>query len=292
MSIKEEKLKIRCTDGYELAAILLEPTNPKAVIQFNGGTGIVKEFYLNFLTHLALKDYAVLLYDYRGIGASRPSSLKGFTPTTSDWGKKDMTDTLDWLAMRFPDLPKFLVGHSMGGQQIGLMPNHHLLDGALLIASSVGIISLISAPYRYFAALMFNFYTPIANYLFGYVPLKKLGIGEDLPKNIATEWIRWCNSDNYLFDFIGKTLHPTYYEQVNIPIHAYIIEDDPVANPKSVAKLLSGYKNAKITSETIQIRDYPHKKIGHLGLFSRRFKENLWLKVSRDLDNLLASTQI
>lgn len=288
MEIRQEKFKIKCTDGYELSAILLQPSQTKAVVQFNGGTGIVKEFYLNFLMHIASQGYAVLLYDYRGVGESRPASLKNFEATMSDWGRKDMTDTLHWLAEHFPDLPIFLMGHSMGGQQIGMMSNHHLLKGALLIATSTGVISSITKPYRYFASIMFNVYTPLAIALFGYVRLKALGVGEDLPKYIATEWIAWCNHKNYFFDFIGRTLHNTHYDKIEIPIYAYIIEDDPIANIKSVADLLKGYKNAKISTEIIKVADYQVKKIGHLGLFSRRFKENLWHKPIKELDRMLA----
>ncbi|TAH18670.1 MAG: alpha/beta fold hydrolase [Cytophagales bacterium] len=287
MEVKQEKLKIKCVDGYELSAILLQPTEPKAVVQFNGGTGIVKEFYLNFLTHIASCGYVVLLYDYRGIGESRPASLKNFDAKMSDWGKKDMTDTLAWLNERFPDLPKLLMGHSMGGQQIGMMHNHHLLKGALLIATSTGVISSITKPYRHYASLMFNIYTPLVTAIFGYVPLKVLGAGEDLPKYIASEWISWCNNKHYLFDFIGKTLHDTHYDKVEMPIHAYIIEDDPIANSDSVADLLSGYKNAKISTEFIKVADYQTKNIGHLGLFSRKFKENLWHKPAKELDRML-----
>ncbi len=288
MDVRQEKFKIRGADGHELSAVLLQPSQVKAVVQFNGGTGIVKEFYLNFLMNVASHGYAVLLYDYRGIGESRPTSLKNFEAKMSDWGRKDMTDVLYWLTERFPDLPKFLMAHSMGGQQIGMMSNHHLLKGALLIGSSTGVISAIKKPYRYFASLMFNVYTPMATALFGYVPLKALGVGEDLPKNIAAEWIAWCNHKNYLFDFIGKTLHDTHYDKIEMPIHAYIIEDDPIANEKSVADLLKGYKNAKISTEIIKVADYQVKKIGHLGLFSRRFKENLWHKPIKELDRMLA----
>lgn len=36
-----------------------------------GGTGIKKEFYLNFSRYLCEAGFAVCLFDYRGIGESR-----------------------------------------------------------------------------------------------------------------------------------------------------------------------------------------------------------------------------
>ena len=58
--MKTENFETICDDGVKLKGILLIPDNPKAVIQFNCGTGTKKEFYLSFLTYLAENDFSVL----------------------------------------------------------------------------------------------------------------------------------------------------------------------------------------------------------------------------------------
>src|SRR5690349_14184972 len=141
---------ISATDGFNLDAILFEPTSPKACIQVNSATGVKKEFYKNFAEYLASNNYAVVIFDYRGIGKSRPQSLRGFTALNHEWGQKDMAAVLDWLDDRCPSLKKYFVGHSAGGQQMGFMDNHHKISKAISISSSTGYWWWLSSPYKYF----------------------------------------------------------------------------------------------------------------------------------------------
>lgn len=94
-------------DGYPLAALLLEPASlPQGVVQVHSGTGYKKEFYLKLATYLAEQGWAVVLFDYRGIGGSRPASgLKGFEAYMRWWGQRDMTGVLDWVATAFRSCP-------------------------------------------------------------------------------------------------------------------------------------------------------------------------------------------
>jgi len=56
----------------------------------------------------------------------------------SDWGVLDMPAALAWLAERFPRLPLVTVGHSVGGQLIGCMPNQARARAHLMLATSTG----------------------------------------------------------------------------------------------------------------------------------------------------------
>jgi predicted alpha/beta hydrolase len=49
-----------------------------------------------------------------------------------------MPAVLDWLEARFPGRPLLLLGHSVGAQQVGLMPNVRKLAGLVAVATSVG----------------------------------------------------------------------------------------------------------------------------------------------------------
>ncbi len=57
----KENFEIVCKDGIKLKGMLLIPDNPKAVIQFNCGTGSKKKKFINpsFLTWLQMDTYAV-----------------------------------------------------------------------------------------------------------------------------------------------------------------------------------------------------------------------------------------
>lgn len=73
--IIKESFFTTCDDGVIIKGTLFIPKNPKAVVQFNGGTAIKKEFYFPFITYLAENDYLVCSWEYRGSGESAPEDL-------------------------------------------------------------------------------------------------------------------------------------------------------------------------------------------------------------------------
>ena len=111
-------------DNTELTGTLFEPkTAPHTVLLINSGTGIPRRFYTRFARHAASRGFAVLTYDYRGIGDSAPDSLRGYSARYRDWGQQDVPGAISWLTARFPSLPLTVIGHSTGGQQLGLAGN-------------------------------------------------------------------------------------------------------------------------------------------------------------------------
>jgi predicted alpha/beta hydrolase len=270
--------KIPSRDGFILSATLLEPKSLKGCIQLNSATGVKKEFYLNFAKYLADEGYAVLLFDYRGIGESRPASLKGFKALNHEWGMKDMAATLDWLDNRFPSHKKYFIGHSAGGQQIGFMDNHHKINKAISVSSSTGYWAWLQSPYRYFTLWVWYVLAPIFTSTIGYLPSSWFKLGEDLPKGVANEWRSWCLSKNYFGKYLGKTISQHFFDQVKTPIHFLYPADDTIATDRTVESLKNFYSASPTTIEKIHPVDYGLKKIGHFGFFSRASKETLWPK--------------
>jgi predicted alpha/beta hydrolase len=258
----------------------------KGVVQLAGGTGIKKEFYLNFARYLQEQGYHVLLFDYRGIGGSKPKSLRGFEAKNHEWGQKDMAAILDWLDDRYASLPKFLIGHSAGGQQLGMMDNHHKFSKALLISSSTGYWKWIASPYKYFTLFVWYGLTPLMLNTVGYLPASWFGLGEDLPKGVAAEWRSWCLNPSYFGKYFGRSIQQQFYREVRIPIHFLYPEDDLIATDKTVESLRGFYTSAITTIEKIALRETNLQKIGHLGFFSRKSKEQLWGKAVTYLADL------
>lgn len=285
--MSETKIQLPSRDGLLLDALLLESNaKVKGVVQLAGGTGIKKEFYLNFARYLQEQGYHTLLFDYRGIGGSKPQSLCGFKAKNHEWGQKDMAGVLDWLDDRYPSLQKFLVGHSAGGQQLGMMDNHHKFSKALLISSSTGYWKWIASPYKYFTLLVWYGLTPIMLNTVGYLPASWFGLGEDLPKGVAAEWRSWCLNATYFGKYFGTVIQKQFYSEVKIPIHFLYPEDDLIATDKTVASLRGFYTSAKATTEKLILHDHHLQKVGHLGFFSRKSKERLWGKAVTYLADL------
>ncbi len=283
--MSETKIQIPSRDCFQLDSILLEAKlSAKGVVQLAGGIGIKKGFYLNFARYLQEQGYHVLLFDYRGIGGSKPKSLRGFEAKNHEWGQKDMAAILDWLYDRYPSLPKFLVGHSAGGQQLGMMDNHHKFSKALLISSSTGYWKWIASPYKYFTLLIWYGLTPLMLNTVGYLPASWFGLGEDLPKGVAAEWRSWCLNPSYFGKYFGRSIQQQFYREVKIPIHFLYPEDDLIATDKTVESLRGFYTSATTTTEKIILAENHLQKVGHLGFFSRKSKGQLWGKAAAYLD--------
>lgn len=274
-------------DGAPLAGTLYEPDGaPRAALVLNGGTGVPHRFYGRFATHAAGRGFAVLTYDYRGVGASAPPSLKGYQARYRDWGQRDIPAAIDWLADRYPDLPLVTVGHSAGGQQLGLASNVDRVAAAVFVAVSTGYWRGMPARYQWLTLAIWKAYLPLASRLMGYAPARAIGWGEDLPAGVAREWGAWCLEPDYMastFDGTGRRptpdgapFGPTFFDRADFPIRAYTVSDDPISTPANVPPMMALYDRAEI--ETVHTRpvDLGVPAVGHLGFFRSDVGAPLW----------------
>ncbi len=137
-------------DGYRLAATeFVSDGPPRAAVVINSATAVPRRIYRGFATYLAERGFAVLTYDYRGVAGSRPKSLVGFSARMRDWAALDVTAALEHARTRWPDQQLTAVGHSFGGQAIGLVPNNDLISRTLMIAAQAGYWRLFRPPENY-----------------------------------------------------------------------------------------------------------------------------------------------
>ncbi len=236
-----------------------------------------------FLPLGAKRGCAVLTYDYRGTGDSRkkspagsrrPRSLAGFKAGMSDWAALDVTAAVAWMRERYHHLPLNYVGHSFGGQALGLLPNNSEVSRALLIAAQAGYWKLMAAPERYRVYVMLNYVgTPLTRVL-GYAPGWS-GLGEDLPRGVFQQWVGWVMSRRYLFDDTNlKALQN--FPQFRGAMRALCFSDDPWATPPAVELLCSGFIAIDPEILTIAPADVGAKRIGHFGFFRPEHRDTLW----------------
>jgi predicted alpha/beta hydrolase len=272
-----EPVRISCDDGFDLAGRFYRSaaTRPsRGAVLVSGATGVPQGFYSAFAAHLASRGFPTLTYDYRGVGSSRPGSLRGFDARMQDWARRDASAALAWLRQR-EARPLFLVGHSLGGQLVGLVRGHEELRAILSVATSTGTWWEMSGSYRIFCAFVWYILAPLGLGLAGYLPARRLGLGEDLPAGVAREWSRWCRSA----DYFGRHLPPEDLQamrDVRQPWRSIAFTDDPIANRTTVPALLSFYPNASLDSRFVAPHEIGASRIGHLGFFSRRRGDRLW----------------
>jgi predicted alpha/beta hydrolase len=280
-----DDISLPAADGYSLGASLFLPRGAKRhAVLINSATAVPRKVYRGFAGYLAHRGCAVLTYDYRGIGDSRQKSLvgynqfkslKGFKASMADWAALDITAAVAWMRERYKAMPLTYVGHSFGGQAMGLLANNTEVSRALLIAAQAGYWKLMATPERYRVYTMLNFIGLPLTRVLGYAPGWG-GVGMDLPKGVFEQWTRWVMSPRYLLDdgTLGASLGN--FGNYRGALRALCMTDDPWATRPAVELLCSGFTSTKPDIVSITPADAGVGKIGHLGFFRPEHRDTLW----------------
>jgi len=103
-------------DGLRLYAQDWQPdTEPKAAVCLVHGLGEHSGRYAHLAASLNQAGYALLAFDLRGHGKSE--GQRGHTPSYEAF-LNDISHLLEEAAKRYPDRPRFLYGHSLGGNLV------------------------------------------------------------------------------------------------------------------------------------------------------------------------------
>jgi predicted alpha/beta hydrolase len=279
-----EDTTIVARDGYPLAATVFDPPRPWRSALINSATAVPRKIYRSFATFLAQNGFAVLTYDYRGIGGSRPPSLRGFPARMRDWAGLDVSAAIVHAQRRWPTVPLTYVGHSFGGQALGLVPNNSEVSRALFVSAQAAYWRQMPPPENYRVLAMMQIASRVVAPMFGYVP-GWTGMGEDMPRDAFVEWTNWVMKPRYFFD------DPTLTELQNFPryrgpLRAIGMTDDPWATAPMIDLLVSGFTGAWVERRQIDPSVVGVKKIGHFGFFRPEHRDTLW----RDSADWLAAT--
>ena len=189
-----------------------------------------------------------------------------------DWGERDLASVLAWAGTTFGNGRAALLGHSVGGQLVGLLPDHaqSRISALVTIGSQSGDYRLWPLPARLAMALLWYGVVPGVTHAVGYLP-GVLGIGEDLPAGVALEWARWCRTPGYLVGE-GFEARREGFARLEAPVLAYGFDDDPYAPRAAVDALHALYVGARIERRQLG-RDAG--RFGHFGFFRERHRA-LW----------------
>ena len=264
--------RIPAADGYPLAAdVFRSPAAGKGTVIINAATAVHRRFYRHFAGALANAGYDAITYDYRGIGGSRPESLRGFAANAIDWGLLDMAGVVDWVRQEQGAERVFLVGHSIGGQVAGMLPNQDAVDGMLTVSAQSGHWRLQGEEQKWLAMLHVHLTLPVLAYVFGYMPWSWYSGAEDLPKGVALDWARWCRDRKYLLG--DDSLPLDRFSSFRAPVLAYSFSDDKWGTPQAVDEMMAVYPN--VERRHVEPAQFDVSRIGHFGYF-RRSASRLW----------------
>lgn len=111
-----EKVFLDGVEGAKIALNIYEPENPTGIVQVFHGMAEHKERYDYFMQKLQEAGFVAAISDMRGHGESLDSTgVKGyFGQGGTDNVRADYMQITDYLLDRYPGLPLYVFGHSMG----------------------------------------------------------------------------------------------------------------------------------------------------------------------------------
>ena len=272
-----ERVEITCADGVCLQGHFLFSTGGTAglPVLLSPATGVKQHFYLRFASWLASQGHDVLVFDYRGIGLSLQGRLKDSRATLADWGQRDQVAALDWLLQRTGAEQVLLLGHSAGGQMIGLLPNHRRVARLVGVSASTGWFRGMGLGFGLKARLGLRCLVPLGTVFKGYAPTAAVGLGENLPAGVGRQWGQWCAAGGYATNATRGRPELDFHAQVRTPITVLHAEDDDIATPRTVADLLRTFPAAPKQALRIKPASHGLQAIGHIDWF-RHSHQALW----------------
>jgi predicted alpha/beta hydrolase len=253
-----------------LAARLDRPAGrPRAAVVIHGATGVPMGYYRAFAEWLAAeRGLAVLTYDYRDFGASARGPVARARATMADWGLRDQAAAVGMLGQLVPGVPRWVIGHSLGGLMLGFHPAMAGVARTIILGS--GMVNLSDHPpaFRLRARVFWHALPPLVRAL-GYLP-GWVGLGASLPAGVYADWRRWCLSPGFYLSDVGRSLPLPDPTLVRGEMRVIAVADDEWAPPAAVWRAMALYPRAIKRQVVLRPRDLGLTQIGHLSAFSRR----------------------
>lgn len=273
--LRQSQDTITMADGTALVMRTFRTSgSPTVAVIIPSAMGVAQQFYTQFAQWLAGQGYHVTTFDYRGIGLSAPPSLRGFPVNIFDWAE-DCASVIDAVKSQLPDAPLHWIGHSLGGQLLGLIPNRARIDRVVTVATGSGYWLENTWRTKSMVWWLWFVVVPISLRVAGYYPGKRLRKIGNLPRGVMAQWRRWCLSREYVVGAEGDRVRDAY-ASVRIPMLSLSFTDDELMSARGIRSLHGLYTNAPVEYRRIAPPDIGARRIGHFGFFRPQFERTLW----------------
>lgn len=260
-----ENLLIETADNYVIQARLYGINSPKEkILLIAGATGVPQRYYKRFAALMSTKGFKVVSFDYRGIADSKYASLKNFDTSVLDWAFKDLRGVIKWVNQNY-GIP-YVIGHSLGGHLFGLLSESNSTHGLITFGTGAGWHGWMPGLEKYRVSFLWNILGTVLVPLYGYLPSKMVGIGENLPFQVYKQWKHWCSYPHYWFDDPSCDFQKDF-SAITVPVTSVNSTDDLWAPPVSAEAFMKHYDQTDLSYVIINAVDWNVKEIGHMGYF-------------------------
>ena len=263
---------IKTNDGTRIWISCYAPERSiKKVIIVAPGVGLTHEYYDLFAYFLQQQGFAVVTFDYRGMGKSAPEKLSGYEASMHQWAVQDINAVLLYVKQNYSGQEIIYIGHCMGGEIIGLAPASQYVNQIVLVSSALTCEKLYPWDRRVLLKIS-KTKSRLLSWLLGYAPANKKRNREKIPKGVYMQLANWCDNPNGLFDAFPDN----NYRKINVPLLAYTFTDDWYCPPKAVKELLNHFANASVTWYHLNPKEIGLKQVGHIDFFNAAMQSTLW----------------
>ncbi len=267
-----EDIEVFTKDGFRLVGKIISPLSaPEAITVIHAATGVPATYYEAYAKWLCVnRSVRVLVYDYRDFGKSAVSHLKNSEASMADWGVHDQSAVLTYAVENYPDLPVWVVGHSLGGLCVSFHEHADKVEKLITVASGPAYWKHHPLHFIPLALAFWWVIGPLSTALMGYLPGRMIGFGADVPAPVYWQWRRWCITRTFYENDWGKTMPLPDLEKFKGDLHIIGIEGDTSIPPYVAKSLARYYPAANMSFRVFKPDNYGLKTIGHIGAFARR----------------------
>lgn len=249
----EHQLTIRAHRGED-------PASPVMIML--PAMGVPARYYQPFLRSLVARGLTVVSFDLRGQGEALPRARRGIR-----FGYQDLIDdagaVVDLVERNFPQAPRFLLGHSLGGQVALLYAASHpdRVHGVTLLGSG----SVWFRSFRGSRAWKNLFGTQVVaafSAVLGCWPGERLGFGGRQPAGVMRDWARQGRSGRYRLGG-SDTDYEAALATSDVPLLTVTMDGDELAPESSVDHLAGKAVRSARTARHYSCEIAGASKLGH-----------------------------
>jgi len=271
-----KKKTITASNNKKIATTIFHPKSTnKGVVIIAPALGVEQDYYQDFALWLVQQGFSVITFNYSAMGNPATESYKQSEVTITDWAIYDCQAILEFSKNYANNQAIYWIGHSLGGQITGMIPNINIVSKIVTIASGSGYWRENAKPLKKKVWFLWYFVAPILLKVLGYFPGKSLGMVGNLPYGVMKQWRKWCLHPEYLLGVESKEIKNAY-RMLEKPITSFSFTDDQMMSAKNINSLHHFFAESQLNMMRFSPGEMQVKSIGHFGFFKETLQHTLW----------------